>query len=104
MRLLVLVLAIVSATAFAQRGPNDPLVHFLVQVSIFADRGPGIKRGVPPLCRDPSARSLLSGCQAPMRKTLLPHLGQVPFHAGLPFFMVTRCGFFISTFILSRTQ
>ena len=39
-----------------------------------------------------------------MRKTLFPHFGQVPFVAGLPFFIVIRCGFWISTFILSLTQ
>ena len=39
-----------------------------------------------------------------MRKTLFPHLGQVPFQAGLPFFMVIRWGFCISTFCLSLTQ
>lgn len=39
-----------------------------------------------------------------MRKTLFPHFGQVPFVAGLPFFMVIFCGFWISTFILSLTQ
>ena len=39
-----------------------------------------------------------------MRKTLLPHFGQVPFVAGLPFFMVIFSGFWISTFILSLTQ
>lgn len=39
-----------------------------------------------------------------MRKTLFPHFGQVPFQAGLPFFMVIFSGFWISTFILSLTQ
>ena len=39
-----------------------------------------------------------------MRKTLFPHFGQVPFQAGLPFFIVIFCGFWISTFILSLTQ
>jgi hypothetical protein len=45
-----------------------------------------------------------SASQPPMRKTLVPHLGQVPFTAGLPFFIVICCGFWISTFILSFTQ
>jgi hypothetical protein len=39
-----------------------------------------------------------------MRKTLFPQMGQVPFVAGLPFFIVICCGFWISTFFLSRTQ
>src|SRR5574340_1698584 len=39
-----------------------------------------------------------------MRKTEFPQIGQVPFTAGLPFFIVTCCGFLISTFRLSLTQ
>src|SRR5439155_11813417 len=42
--------------------------------------------------------------QPPILKTLLPHFGQVPCSAGLPFFIVIRCGFWTSTFILSLTQ
>ena len=41
---------------------------------------------------------------APILKTLPPHFGHVPWSAGLPFFMVIRCGFWTSTFILSLTQ
>ena len=58
-------------------------------------KGPGRDRGP----------SWIEGCgQAPMRKTLLPHLGQTPCVAGLPFFIVILTGLFISTFILSLTQ
>src|SRR6476469_8495153 len=42
--------------------------------------------------------------QPPILKTLLPHFGHVPWIAGLPFFIVIRCGFWTSTFILSLTQ
>lgn len=34
----------------------------------------------------------------------MPHCGHVPFTAGLPFFIVTACGFLISTFALHFTQ
>jgi len=34
----------------------------------------------------------------------VPHLGQVPFNAGLPFFSLTFFGFFISLFFLHFTQ
>src|SRR5439155_13278171 len=42
--------------------------------------------------------------QPPILKTLVPHFGQVPESACLPFFMVTIWGFWTSTFILSFTQ
>ena len=104
MRLVFLVATIIGGRSLAQRGPDGPLVHVVVQVLSVADR-PGMnQRGVPAHRRDPSPPSDLRESYAPMRKTLLPHLGQVPFQAGLPFFMVTLTGFFISTFILSRTQ
>ena len=40
----------------------------------------------------------------PIRKTLVPHSGQVPFRAGLPFFSVVSCGSLISLFSLHFTQ
>ena len=61
-----------------------------------------MKKGAPAFAGTPP--SLVESRQAPIRKTLLPHLGQVPFIAGLPFFIVIFCGFWISTFILSLTQ
>jgi len=39
-----------------------------------------------------------------MRKTLVPHVGQVPLTAGLPFFSLVSLGFFISRFVLHFTQ
>ena len=45
-----------------------------------------------------------SDAQPPMRKTLPPQTGHVPFVAGLPFFIVIFWGFWISTFFLSLTQ
>ncbi len=40
----------------------------------------------------------------PIRKTLVPHVGQVPFTAGRPFFSVVSSGFFMSLFSLHFTQ
>jgi triosephosphate isomerase len=40
----------------------------------------------------------------PMRNILVPHLGQVPFVAGLPFLSFTLFGSFISRFALHFTQ
>ena len=40
----------------------------------------------------------------PIRKTLVPHVGQVPDVAGLPFFRVTCCGSLISRDALHFTQ
>ena len=97
-------------------GRSGRFVREVVQGSIFADWGVAGQRAAarltigrestrgPGFRQDPSPPSGLGVFQAPMRKTLLPHLGQVPFQAGLPFFMVTLTGSFISTFILSRTQ
>ena len=59
--------------------------------------GPPPKRRGPGLRVDPPD-------QPPMRKTFPPHIGQVPEIAGLPFFIVIRCGFWTSTFLLSLTQ
>src|SRR6187455_2888953 len=39
-----------------------------------------------------------------MRKTFPPQIGQVPWIAGLPFFMVIFWAFWTSTFCLSLTQ
>lgn len=41
---------------------------------------------------------------APMRKTLVPQVGQVPWVAGLPFFMVIAWGLLISLFSRHLTQ
>ena len=65
--------------------------------------GPRTQKKGPRLSPRPLPPSLGSR-QAPIRKTLLPHFGHVPFMAGLPFFIVIFCGFWISTFILSLTQ
>ena len=40
----------------------------------------------------------------PIRKTLVPHSGQVPLTAGRPFFNVTSLGSLISLFVLHFTQ
>jgi len=40
----------------------------------------------------------------PIRNILVPHSGQVPFIAGLPFFNVVSCGSLISLFVLHFTQ
>src|SRR5436853_4828819 len=49
-------------------------------------------------------RRSLGGCRgyfpAPILKTPVPQLGQVPFRAGRPFFMVICWGFLTSTFFL----
>ena len=42
--------------------------------------------------------------QPPIRKTLPPQSGQMPWVAGLPFFMVIFSAFWITTFFLSLTQ
>ena len=39
-----------------------------------------------------------------MRNTFVPHFGQIPRVAGLPFFSVTFWGFLISTFALHLKQ
>jgi len=39
-----------------------------------------------------------------MRNMLVPHVGQVPLTAGLPFFSLVSLGFFISRFVLHLTQ
>src|SRR5262245_25563181 len=49
-------------------------------------------------------RSASGEGQPPILKTLVPHFGQVPESACLPFFIVTIFGFWTSTFILSLTQ
>jgi hypothetical protein len=49
-------------------------------------------------------KSRKKGTQPPMRKTLVPQLGHMPFFALLPFFIVTDCSFVISTFFLHFTQ
>ena len=41
---------------------------------------------------------------APMRQTVLPHEGQVPFVMGLPFFVVLSTGFCICFFSLHFMQ
>ena len=41
---------------------------------------------------------------APMRKTFVPHVGQVPWVAGLPFFMVMAWGLRISLLLRHLTQ
>lgn len=40
----------------------------------------------------------------PIRKTLVPHLGHVPFTAGRPFFSLVSLGSLISLFALHFTQ
>ena len=40
----------------------------------------------------------------PMRKRVVPQTGQVPLVAGLPFFIVTCCGSFISRLVLHFRQ
>jgi hypothetical protein len=40
----------------------------------------------------------------PIRNTLVPHTGQTPLTAGLPFFKVTFCGSLISLFALHLKQ
>ena len=40
----------------------------------------------------------------PIRKTLVPHVGQVPFTAGRPFFNVVSLGSFTSLLALHFTQ
>ena len=40
----------------------------------------------------------------PIRKTLVPHFGHVPFTAGRPFFSLVSLGFLISLFALHFTQ
>ena len=40
----------------------------------------------------------------PIRKTLVPHFGHVPFTAGRPFFSVVSLGSLISLFALHFTQ
>ena len=47
---------------------------------------------------------LYSGYALPMRKTLVPQLGQTPLTAGLPFLSVTFVGFLISICALHFTQ
>ena len=39
-----------------------------------------------------------------MRKTEVPHTGQIPLIAALPFLSVTFCGFLISRLALHFTQ
>jgi hypothetical protein len=46
----------------------------------------------------------LLAVQPPIRKTLPPQSGQMPWVAGLPFFMVIFSAFWITTFFLSLTQ
>jgi len=41
---------------------------------------------------------------APIRNTLVPHSGQVPFTAGRPFFSVVSLGSFMSLLALHFTQ
>jgi len=41
---------------------------------------------------------------APIRNTLVPHVGHVPFTAGRPFFNVVSWGSLISLFALHFTQ
>ena len=40
----------------------------------------------------------------PIRKTLVPHVGHVPFIAGRPFFSLTSSGSLMSRFSLHFTQ
>jgi len=40
----------------------------------------------------------------PIRKTLVPHVGHVPFTAGRPFFSLTSSGSLMSRFSLHFTQ
>jgi len=40
----------------------------------------------------------------PIRKTLVPHVGHVPFTAGRPFFSLVSLGSFMSLFSLHFTQ
>jgi hypothetical protein len=40
----------------------------------------------------------------PIRNTFVPHVGQVPCVAGLPFLNVTDVGLLISRFVLHLTQ
>ena len=48
--------------------------------------------------------SLVRQTGLPIRIIAVAQTGQVPFDAGLPFFKVTDCGFFISRFALHFTQ
>ncbi len=49
-------------------------------------------------------RVYLNLLYAPILKILVPQTGQIPFIAGLPFFMVIFCGFFISRLVRHLTQ
>ena len=60
--------------------------------------------GPPPIRRGPLRVLVECLDQPPIRKTLPPQIGQVPWSAGLPFFIVIFCGFWTSTFFLSLTQ
>jgi len=58
----------------------------------------------------PAARQFVKNLQLetiyflPILYIPVPQVGQVPFIAGLPFFIVTGVGFFISFFALHLTQ
>ena len=63
---------------------------------------PARKILVPPFCAE-GLRNYGDGT-APMMKTFVPQEGQVPWVAGLPFFMVMPTGLRISLFALHLTQ
>ena len=54
--------------------------------------------------KGPARRSSRSTYIFPMRKMPLLHLGQVPFTAGRPFFIIVSLGFFMAVFFLHLTQ
>jgi len=66
---------------------------------------PALHYAIPPTPLPPVDFTLfLCHCYPPIRNTLVPHTGQTPLVAGLPFFMVILVGFLISTLALHFTQ
>src|SRR5487761_2450756 len=68
-----------------------------------AGRGP-VRNAIEPPPSPTRARSIASVGQPPIRNIFVPQTGQVPWAAGLPFFIVICCAFFISRFALHFTQ
>jgi len=66
---------------------------------------PALHYAIPPAPFPPMDFTLFLGHRyPPIRNTLVPHTGQTPLVAGLPFFMVILVGFLISTLALHFTQ
>jgi len=66
---------------------------------------PALHYAIPPTPLPPMDFTLFLGHRyPPIRNTLVPHTGQIPLVAGLPFFMVILVGFLISTLALHFTQ